>query len=162
MQEEVENRTVNLAISTGKLTGRALFRGMMMYLQHRRNKNLQKAAARDAPVRGKQSVEDLIGQGQGCSTIDVANGSAREFCKCAKKYGVDYAIMKDKNVIPPKYIVFFKAKDVDALNQVMSDYASKMMKKQSRPSVLAQLNKLKELVASIPRKVKEKIQERDR
>ena len=70
--------------------------------------------------------------------------------------------MKDKNVVPPKYIVFFRAKDVDALNQVMSDYASKMMKKQSRPSVLAQLNKLKELVASIPRKVKEKIQERDR
>ena len=78
MQEEVENRTVNLAISTGKLTGRALFRGMMMYLQHRRNKNLQKAAARDAPVHGKQSVEELIGQGQGCSTIDVANGSARD------------------------------------------------------------------------------------
>ena len=162
MQEDVENKTVNLAISTGKLTGRALFRGMMMYLHHRKNKNLQKAAARDAPIKGKQSVEELIGQGQGCSTIDVENGSAKDFCKCAKKYGVDYAIMKDKNVVPPKYIVFFKAKDVDALNQVMSDYASKMMKKQSRPSVLAELNKLKDLVASIPRKVKEKIQERDR
>ena len=162
MQEDIENKTVNLAISTGKLTGRTLFRGMMMYLHHRQNKNLQKAAARAAPTHGKQSVEELIGQGQGCSTIDVANGSAKEFCKCAKKYGVDYAIMKDKNVVPPKYIVFFKAKDVDALNQVMSDYASKMMKKQARPSVLAELNKLKDLVASIPRKVKEKIQERGR
>lgn len=162
MQEEVENRTVNLAISTTKLTGRVLFNLMRAYLRHRHNKIVEKAASRDAPIKGKQSVQDLIGQGQGCNTIDVADGSAKEFCKCAKKYGVDYAIIKDKNVNPPKYVVFFKAKDVDALNQVLSDYANKMMQKQKKPSVLKQLNALKELVASIPRKVKEKIQERDR
>lgn len=162
MQEEVENKTVNLAITTTKVTGRVLFRGMQMYMQHRRSKNLSKIATRDAPTRGKQSVDELIGQGKGCSTIDVADGTAKEFCKSAKKYGVDYAIMKDKSAVPPKYIVFFKAQDVDALNQVMSDYAHKMVKKQSRPSVLAQLNKLKDLVAEIPRKIREKVQERNR
>lgn len=35
MQEEVENRTVNLAISTTKLTGRTIIAGIRKYLQHR-------------------------------------------------------------------------------------------------------------------------------
>ena len=35
MQEEVENRTINLAISTTKLTGRTIVAGIRKYLQHR-------------------------------------------------------------------------------------------------------------------------------
>ena len=35
MQEEVENRTVNLAISTTKLTGRTLVNAFRRYIQQR-------------------------------------------------------------------------------------------------------------------------------
>lgn len=35
MQEEVENRTINLAISTTKLTGRSIVAGIRKYMQHR-------------------------------------------------------------------------------------------------------------------------------
>ena len=35
MQEEVENRTINLAISTTKLPGRSIVAGIRKYLQHR-------------------------------------------------------------------------------------------------------------------------------
>lgn len=34
LREEVENRTINLAISTSKLTGRSIVAGIRKYLQH--------------------------------------------------------------------------------------------------------------------------------
>ena len=55
MQEEVENRTVNLAISTTKLTGRTIIAGIRKYLQHREKVKMKKA--RDPAVHGKQSVK---------------------------------------------------------------------------------------------------------
>lgn len=62
MQEEVENRTVNLAISTTKLTGRTIIAGIRKYLQHREKVKMKKA--RDPAVHGKQSVKQLLGQNQ--------------------------------------------------------------------------------------------------
>ena len=44
MQEEVENRTINLAISTTKLTGRSIVSGIRRYLQHREKVKARKGA----------------------------------------------------------------------------------------------------------------------
>ncbi len=67
MQEEVENRTVNLAISTTKLTGRTIIAGIRKYLQHREKVKMKKA--RDPAVHGKQSVKQLLGQNQGATNV---------------------------------------------------------------------------------------------
>ena len=104
MQEEVENRTVNLMISTTKLTWRALVSGYRKFQQYR-----SKVKAGKEVPHGKQTVKKLIGQNQGVSSIDIANTGIRDFDRVAKKYGVDYAIKKDRSVSPPKYLVFFKA-----------------------------------------------------
>lgn len=48
MQEEVENRTVNLAISMTRLTTRTIVSGIRMYLQHQRNVALKKPVKDDA------------------------------------------------------------------------------------------------------------------
>ena len=75
---------------------------------------------------------------------------------------VIYAITKDQNVMPPKYTVFFKAKDADALTSAFEEFTNRKLKAKEKPSVLEQLNKLKELVAAIlPDKVRHKSQERD-
>ena len=64
MQEEVENRTVNLAISTTKLTGRTIIAGIRKYLQHREKVKMKKA--RDPAVHGKQYRETAFGTESGC------------------------------------------------------------------------------------------------
>lgn len=53
MQEEVENRTVNLAISTTKLTGRTIIAGIRKYLQHREKVKIASAsvAVSESPKR---------------------------------------------------------------------------------------------------------------
>ena len=164
MQEEVENRTLTLVVSGTKFTGRMFKAAISKYMAHRKEKKLEKQRSRDAPVvpHGKQTVKQLVGQNQGISNIEITDPSIKEFEKIARKYGVDYAITKDQNVIPPKYTVFFKAKDADALTSAFEEFTNRKLKTKEKPSVLEQLNKLKELVAAIlPDKVRHKSQERD-
>lgn len=166
VQEDVENKSVQLAIRTGKVTVRTIIRGLIAWYRHHERKKAVNRMAKDE-VKGKQSVKELIGQGQGVSSMEVGDSGIRDFKKIANKYGVDFAIVKDKDVDPPKYTVFFKAKDADAITQVLKEYAAKQTKKKERaekerPSILKKLQKFKEKVASMPRKSKEKRKEHER
>ena len=149
MQEEVENRAVTLVISATKLTGRLLKAAILKYLASRKEKRLQKARAAPEKPAGKQTVKQLIGQNQGVSNIEITDPSIKEFEKIARKYGVDYAVKKDRSSSPPKYLIFFKGRDADALTAAFTEYTGKKVKKAEkteRPSVLAKLNQFKELV----------------
>ena len=161
MQEEVENRTVNLAISTTKLTGRSLVNAVRAYLNHRRNVKARKASIQDTHIVGEQTIDQLLGQNQGATNIEIEKTEIAGFKRILNKYGVDYAITKDLSQEPPRYLVFFKARDGDALTAAFKEYSAAMAKKAERPSMLELLAKMKVLVASLPRKVREKAQERD-
>lgn len=161
MQEEVENRTVNLAISTTKLTGRSLVNAFRAYLNHRRNVKARKASIQDNHIVGEQTIDQLLGQNQGATNIEIEKTEIAGFKRILNKYGVDYAITKDRSQKPPRYLVFFKARDGDALTAAFKEYSAAMAKKAERPSMLELLAKMKVLVASLPRKVREKAQERD-
>ena len=159
MQEEVENRTINLAISTTRLTARSIIAGIRKYLQHREKVKAKKG--RDPAVHGKQSVKKLLGQNQGAANAEIEKEGIKDFERLAKKYGVDFAVRKDKTVDPPRYFVFVRAKDADALDAICKEHQARSMTKDRKPSVLAQLSKFKNLVASVPKKIREKKQERD-
>ena len=160
MQEEVENRTINLAISTTRLTARSVIAGIRKYLQHREKVKARKGI-RDTAVHGKQSVKQLLGQNQGANNVEIDKDGIRDFERLAKKYGVDFAVRKDKSVDPPRYLVFVRSKDADALDAICKEHQARSLTKDKKPSVLTQLKKFKEMVAAIPRKVREKKQERD-
>lgn len=151
MQEEVENRTLTLVVSGTKFTGRLFKAAISKYMAHRMEKKLEKQRSRDSPVtpKGKQTVKQLIGQNQGVSNIEINDPSIRDFERIARKYGVDYAVKKDRSASPPKYLIFFKARDADALTAAFSEYTQKKVKKadrSERPSVLAKLAQFKELL----------------
>lgn len=149
MQEEVENRTVNLAISTTKLTARGILRLALRGLSYIKRKSRESAAKK--PI-GKQTIQQLIGQNQGVTNIDISKTDLKGFEKYARKYGVDYAITKDKSVLPPKYLVFFKARDADAMTAAFNAYSAEILAKNKRPSVLRTLHKLMDAVRDIPAK----------
>ncbi len=151
MQEEVENRTLTLIVSGTKFTGRLFKAAISKYMAHRREKKLEKQRSRDSPVtpKGKQTVKQLIGQNQGVSNIEINDPSIKDFERIARKCGVDYAVKKDRSASPPKYLIFFKARDADALTAAFTEYTGKKVKKAEkteRPSVLAKLAQFKELL----------------
>ena len=145
MQEEVEQRTVTLAISTSKMTANVLKSAISKYLAYRKEK------ARQGPVKpcGKQSVKQLVGQDQGVTNIEITDNNIKGFERIARKYGVDFALKKDKTGETPKYLVFFKARDADALTAAFKEFTAKTDRKKERPSVLQKLHKFNELLASI-------------
>ena len=158
MQEEIENKTVNLAISTTTLTARGICKAVLAWKRHRESLARQKAV--EVP-KGKMTIKELLGKDQGVSSVPIENTELRDFEAVARRYGIDYAITKDSVSKPPKYTVFFKAKDADAMDAAFQEYASLKLKKQERPSVLAQLSRFKAISELLPEKVRQKSQERD-
>ena len=161
MQEEVENRTVNLVISTSRLTARALISGYRKFAEAHKNHSAKKAAKNRKRPSGKQTVKQLIGQNQGVTSIDLAKTDLKGFEKYARTFGVDYAITKDKSGNVPKYLCFFKARDTDAMTAAFNEYSQKVMRKEERPSILQQLKDIKALVAALPGKVKVRDKQRE-
>ncbi len=154
MQEEVSKKTVNLAITTTKLTIHAIIRGLRAYIHYRNHKKMH-----DPYKHGKQTVKELIKQGQGASSMVISDESLKDFEKIARKYGVDYAITKDKTTDPPNYVIFFKARDADALQLIVNEYGDRIMSRQDKPSVLEKLAQLKSFVAEHYKKAREKTKE---
>ena len=130
------------------------------YLAHRKEVKAQKA--RDGPVKpcGKQSVKELIGQNQGVSNVEVTDPSIRQFDRVARKYGVGYAIKRDKDHDPPRFLIFFKSRDADAITAAFTEYNQQKVKKASRPSVLQKLAQFKDTVRDTGEKIKKKVLER--
>lgn len=149
MQEEVENRTVTLAISTTRMTANVLKAAISKYLAYRKEKKTEKARAGPVKPCGKQSVKQLVGQDQGVANIEITDKNIKDFERIARKYGIDFALKKDKTGEIPKYIVFFKARDGDALTAAFKEYTAKSDRKKERPSVLQKLRKFKEQAADI-------------
>ena len=173
MQEEVENKTVTLIINSTKFTGRVLKSAISKYLAHRSAKRREKKmdrktekraaqASKDVIPHGKQSVKQLIAQNQGVNKIDVADKDIKGFERIARKYHVDYAVRKTKGH-PPRYLVFFKAKDEDALISAMTEFTQRKEYKKDHPSIVKRLAKsLEQQLQKIPEKVRNKRQELDR
>ena len=94
-------------------------------------------------------MKQLVGQNQGVSNIEITDRNIKDFERIARKYGVDFALKKDKTGEIPKYLVFFKARDADALTAAFKEYTAKTDRKKERPSVLQKLRKFKEATVDI-------------
>lgn len=99
---------------------------------------------------GKQTVKQLVRQDAGIQNIEITDKNIRSFERVARKYGIDYALKKDPGA--GRYLVFFKARDTDALNAAFAEYTAKTLKRnKSKPSVLARLAHFKEVIRNRPR-----------
>jgi len=160
MQEQINEKSVSLIIRGTKLTGTILAKSINKMLIEMKKQKQPKL------YQGKQSVKNLVRQGAGVSNIEITDKNIKSFERVARKYGIDFALKKDKTVSPPKWLVFFKAHDADALMAAFKEYSAKTLKKsarKSRPSVISLIKKMKTLSQSLYNdKVKNKNKERER
>ena len=154
VQEEVEQKTFNIVVSTTKLTARTILNAGRTALQQYQSKLLADKSS------GKQSVRMLLRQNRGVSSVEIDKTNIRGFERYAKKYGIDNAIRKDNSEVPPRYLVFFKAPDAEAFHAAFKEYSASLLNKTKRPSVLAKLHELVQTAAEFPGKVRRKEQER--
>ena len=154
MQEEVDQKTIALSMKTGKLTAQVLQAALKKYLQHR-------AKGKTKLHHGQQSLKQLKKHGAALSNIEITEANIGAFKPCAKKYGVDFALRKDKTTQPPHYVVIFKSKDADTLEQAFREFTAKTLSKEQRPSIRKVLSAMKQKTAEqTKQRAKEKIRER--
>lgn len=138
MQDEVRDKSVALVIRMGKNGGKLtadLLKWAIRQYQRQANE----------PHHGKQSVKSLVGQGDGVQNIEITDKNIKSFERVARKYGVDFALKKDP--AQGRYLVFFKARDADALNAAFAEYTAKTLNRQrGKPSIKKQLSHFKQLV----------------
>ena len=58
----------------------------------------------------------------------------------AKKYHVDFALKKDTSAEQPRYLVFFKSRDADAITAAFQEFASRKMSREEKPSIRERLH----------------------
>lgn len=130
MQDEVNSKTVALAIKGGKITAETLEKALKKLLA-----DLEKSKGQQKTYRGKQSIKHLVQQNAQISNIEVTEGNIKSFEHTANKYGIDYALKKDTSEQPPRYLVFFKGRDVDVLTQAFKEFSAKTVKQKDKPSL---------------------------
>ena len=138
MQDEVRDKSVALVIRMGKNGGKLtadLLKWAIRQYQRQANE----------PHHGKQSVKSLVGQGDGVQNIEITDKNIKSFERVARKYGVDFALKKDPT--QGRYLVFFKARDADALNAAFAEYTAKTLNREKgKPSIKKQLSHFKQFV----------------
>lgn len=131
MQEEVEHRSVTLIVNTGKFSGRVLKAAISKYMAHLKNKRHEKKN-QDVTPHGKMTVKQLAEQNQGMTSFEMQKDDGiRQFEHVCRKYGVDYAVRKVKGD-NPKYVIFFKGRDQDAIKSAFTEFMNKQVRKKNR------------------------------
>lgn len=141
MQEELEQRTISVSIQTAKLTGRVLRSAISTVLQKIEQE-------RTNPKVGNNRLKRLTYKDPGANTIEVS-GRIRSFERYARKYQVRYHIEKEVGTDPPKWTVYFKANQADALTAAFREYTKKDLEQENRPSLLTQLRKFRDLAQNL-------------
>ena len=176
MQEEATQKTIALVFRATSFTAKhfeAVLREAKRDLEHQQNKiqtrRAQSRASRPRRPReqrprqrhGQMTVSQLVGQGQGASTMTIPD-DIRAFERIARRYNVDFAIQRDRSVRPPKYTVFFKAKDTDVLKECFKDYLAHQDRRRDRTPFKERLKNMKEKVKDMAQAVEKKLHRGDR
>ena len=146
MQDEVNEKTVSLCIRCGKVTANLLKAAMKKALvkmeqekQKLKGQKQPKQDKEDKTYKGKQSMDKLMKQNVKLSNIEITDGNIKSFERVAKKYSIDFSLKKDVNADPPRYYVFFKARDADVMTAAFKEYTGQSLNKDKKPSVRKKL-----------------------
>lgn len=146
MQDEVNEKIVSLCIRCGKVTANLLKAAMKKALvkmeqekQKLKGQKQPKQDKEDKTYKGKQSMDKLMKQNVQLSNIEITDGNIKSFERVAKKYSIDFSLKKDVNADPPRYYVFFKARDADVMTAAFKEYTGQSLNKDKKPSVRKKL-----------------------
>ena len=139
LQEEITQKTLALCVETGKMTAQLLQQAMKKVLadmeKHKNDPRLH---------HGKQTIRQLMRHGAGVSNIEITDQNIKAFSATAKKYGIDFALKKDTTGEIPRYLVFFKGRDADAVRAAFREFSAKNLSREKAPSIRRKLEKAQE------------------
>lgn len=155
MQEEVNKQVIGVAIDGGKLTATTLGKALALLV-----KELEKNNSQPKTYQGKQTIKQLMSQNATINNIEITDGNIKDFQRTANKYGIDYALKKDISQTPPRYLVFFKGRDIDVMTAAFKEFSQSVVKQNEKPSIRQKLSRQIQLVKNQQRE-RQKQKDRD-
>lgn len=127
--DEAAQKAIRLSYQGSKLTAKVIDSLIRDYL----NKKNQ-------PVKGEQSLKSLNKSGQQLENITVSARDLIAFKREFKRYGIDFAVMRNKK--NNTYEIFFKGKDINQIKHVLENYLAKTLEKNAtkKPSIRDRMN----------------------
>ena len=154
MQEEVTGKSVALIVDGARMSEQVLEKAINAYLDARKNKQPK-------IYHGKQSLKQLARQNAGLANIEITEKNIKAFTQVAKKYHVDFALKKDTMSEQPRYLVFFKSRDADAITAAFQEFTTGTLYR--KPSIHQRLAQAKEQARKQHKELdREKVKEKDR
>ena len=154
MQEEVTGKSVALIIDGARMSEQVLEKAINAYLDARKNKQPK-------IYHSKQSLKQLARQNAGLANIEITEKNIKAFTQVAKKYHVDFALKKDTMSEQPRYLVFFKSRDADAITAAFQEFTTGKLHR--KPSIHQRLAQAKEQARKQHKELdREKVKEKDR
>ena len=179
MQEEVDEKTLALIISCVKLTAsefrqalgklsqkldeqnRVLEAEQKESLKAVKAKREAKKEAKKAFQPGKKTLNEMMREGAELTNIEITDNNIRSFEKVARKYGITYSLKKDRSSDPPRYLVFFRAKDVDVMEAAFKEYTGATLPLEKKRSIRKRLQKAIG-ISKTKHREREKVKEKSR
>ena len=154
MQEEVTGKSVALIVDGARMSEQVLEKAINAYLNARKNKHPK-------IYHGKQSLKQLARQNAGLANIEITEKNIKAFTQVAKKYHVDFALKKDTTSEHPRYLVFFKSRDADAITAAFQEFTAGKLHRKT--SIRQRLARAKEQARKHHRELdRQKVKEKER
>ena len=137
MQEEVTQKVIALSIKAAKLDAAVLQKALKIALEQIKKQH-------GKPKRGKQTMRQLTKSGEQVTNIKITDQNIKAFDPIARKYNLDYHVKKIEGGEVPRYLVFFKGKDIDSMTAAFREFSTKKLNREKKPSIRKALTAAKE------------------
>jgi alkanesulfonate monooxygenase SsuD/methylene tetrahydromethanopterin reductase-like flavin-dependent oxidoreductase (luciferase family) len=157
MQDEINEKTCNLAVRVGNTTAAELRRALekvMADLKQKRQQGAKTPVPQKEPTApqtpqepkppelksGRQTLKQLHKHNDGLSSIALTDPNLRQLRSFMKRYDIDFATVKDGK---GKYTLFFKGKNAEEMERAFKGYTEKVVKKAEKKAIKAELKEAK-------------------
>ena len=124
MQEEVTQKVIALSIKAAKLDAAVLQKALKIALEQIKKQHTK--------------------SGEQVTNIKITDQNIKAFDPIARKYSLDYHVKKIEGSEVPRYLVFFKGKDIDSMTEAFREFSTKKLNREKKPSIRKALTAAKE------------------
>ena len=173
MQDEINEKSINLAVRIGKITAdelRKTFDKIIADLEEKRanpekvpeqpkeSKDPKQQKEPKNPKEpklkhGKQTLKQLHKHNDGLSSIELKDPNLRQLLRETKKNDIDFSVMKDGK---GKYTLFFKGRNTEEMTNAFKRYANKTVNTAEKKSIKLDLKIAKSVSQEFNRLDREK------
>ena len=155
MADDVNDKTIALAITTERVTTHVLYDALkQLLISQRRNKKQHNKPKMLS--KGKHTLKEMKKENTELTSIKITEGNIKSFEKYARKYHVAYSLKKDKSADKPKYYVFFRAKDVDSMQAAFKEFCASVKKAKDKPTLKEEIKNKSKVVENVKQVAKVK------